>query len=100
MFNLRFEKRHANAHLAPNSNKLLAYDGILARENGNEVPVMNDITAVVVKQSRQKCETLKCSENETIQRYYGQIGIPAVAAAVRYQGDSKNPAYAPVKIHV
>ena len=86
--------------LSPNSNKLIAYDGILARENGNEVPVMKDVTAVVAKQSNQKYETLKCSENETIQRYYGQIGIPAVAAAVRYQGDSKNPAYAPVAIHV
>ena len=27
---------------------------------------------------------------------YGKIGISAVAAAVRYRGDSKNPAYAPV----
>ncbi len=27
---------------------------------------------------------------------YGQIGISAVAAAVRYQGAAKNPAYAPV----
>jgi hypothetical protein len=26
---------------------------------------------------------------------YGQIGISAVVAAVRYQGSSKNPAYAP-----
>jgi hypothetical protein len=26
---------------------------------------------------------------------YGQIGISAVAAAVRYQGLAKNPAYAP-----
>ena len=26
---------------------------------------------------------------------YGQIGISAVAAAVRYQGGIKNPAYAP-----
>jgi hypothetical protein len=26
---------------------------------------------------------------------YGKIGISAVAAAVRYQGDSKNSAYAP-----
>jgi hypothetical protein len=86
--------------LSPNFNKLIAYDGILARENGNEVPVMKDATAVVAKQSNQKYETLKCSKNETIQRYYGQIGIPAVAAAVRYQGDFKNPAYAPVTIHV
>jgi hypothetical protein len=26
---------------------------------------------------------------------YGQIGISAVAAAAKYQGHSKNPAYAP-----
>jgi hypothetical protein len=30
---------------------------------------------------------------------YGQIGISAVAAAVRYQGAAKNPAYAPVPIN-
>ena len=52
--------------LSPNFNKLIAYDGILARENGNEVPVMKDVTAVVGKQSNQKYETLKCSKNETI----------------------------------
>jgi len=27
---------------------------------------------------------------------YGKIGISAVAAALRYQSDSRNPAYAPV----
>lgn len=27
---------------------------------------------------------------------YGEIGISAVAAAARYQGAGKNPAYAPV----
>jgi hypothetical protein len=27
---------------------------------------------------------------------YGKIGISAVAAAARYQGGAKNPAYAPV----
>jgi len=27
--------------------------------------------------------------------WYGRIGISAVAAAARYQGDTKNPAYAP-----
>jgi hypothetical protein len=27
---------------------------------------------------------------------YGKIGIPAVAAALHYQSDAKNPAYAPV----
>jgi hypothetical protein len=29
---------------------------------------------------------------------FGKIGISAVAAAVRYLGDVKNPAYAPVKL--
>ncbi len=29
---------------------------------------------------------------------YGRIGISAVAAAARYQGGAKNPAYAPVAI--
>jgi hypothetical protein len=31
-----------------------------------------------------------------LDRSYGEIGISAVAAAVRYQGGAKNPAYAPV----
>jgi hypothetical protein len=87
--------------LPPNSNKLFVYDGTpsLVRM-AMRLPAMKDVTAVVDKQSKQKCEAVKCSENETIQRYYGKIGIPVVAAAVRYQGDFKNPVYAPVKIHV
>ena len=36
------------------------------------------------------------SQSNAIQHYYGEIGIAAVAAAVRYQGDFKNAAYAPV----
>ena len=28
---------------------------------------------------------------------FGQIGISAVAAALQYRSDSKNPAYAPVE---
>ena len=31
---------------------------------------------------------------------FGKIGISAVAAAVRYLGESKNPAYAPAKLRV
>jgi hypothetical protein len=30
-----------------------------------------------------------------LDRRYGSIGISAVAAAVRYQSEAKNPAYAP-----
>ena len=32
-----------------------------------------------------------------LDRRYQQIGISAVAAAVRYQGAAKNPAYAPAE---
>jgi hypothetical protein len=35
------------------------------------------------------------SEGIVLARCYGQIGISAVAAAARYQGSAKNPAYAP-----
>ena len=30
---------------------------------------------------------------------YGRIGISAVAAALRYRSDAKNPAYAPAASH-
>ena len=35
-------------------------------------------------------------EDSRLDRRYGEIGISAVAAAVRYQCECKNPAYAPV----
>ncbi len=35
------------------------------------------------------------SDSAALDRRYGQIGISAVAAAVRYQGAAKNIAYAP-----
>jgi hypothetical protein len=66
---------------------------------------MKDGTVSVAKQSsRQQCGVLRSSENNAlsqsnaIQHYYGEIGIAAVAAAVRYQGDFKNAAYAPVAV--
>ncbi len=37
-------------------------------------------------------------QNTALHLCYGQIGISAVAAAVRYQGGAKNPAYAPAAI--
>ncbi len=59
---------------------------------------MNDITADVAQNtaSRQRAARKTSDENLALQLCYGQIGISAVAAAVRYQGDAKNPAYAPV----
>jgi hypothetical protein len=35
------------------------------------------------------------AQSTALDRRYGQIGISAVAAAARYQGVAKNPAYAP-----
>jgi hypothetical protein len=34
-------------------------------------------------------------ERQDLQRRYGEIGISAVAAALHYGCDAKNPAYAP-----
>jgi hypothetical protein len=63
--------------------------------SGKRGSTMKDVTADAAKKGSPKQRgTLNTSENNTIQRYYGQIGIPAVAAAARYQGDSKNPAHA------
>ena len=39
-------------------------------------------------------------ERPDLGRRYGAIGISAVAAALRYQSDGKNPAYAPVEMAV
>jgi hypothetical protein len=35
-------------------------------------------------------------DHTDLQEHYGEIGISAVAAAVRYKSDARNPAYAPV----
>jgi hypothetical protein len=46
--------------------------------------------------SKTKTELQPAREDFNLDRRYGKIGISAVAAALRYQGDAKNPAYAPV----
>ena len=43
-----------------------------------------------------KQESKKQRQPENLHERYGKIGISAVAAALPYQGDAKNPAYAPV----
>jgi hypothetical protein len=48
---------------------------------------------VVAKDSPKQTDSPK---ETALDRRYGAIGISAVAAAVRYQGAAKNPAYAPV----
>jgi hypothetical protein len=43
-----------------------------------------------------KQESTKQRAQESLHERYVKIGISAVAAALPYQGDAKNPAYAPV----
>jgi hypothetical protein len=37
-------------------------------------------------------------ERSDLDDHYGKIGISALAAALRYRGETKNPAYAPVPV--
>jgi hypothetical protein len=59
---------------------------------------MKDVSADMAKKTNQNKRKVRKSldENTALDRRYGQIGISAVAAAVRYQGSGKNSAYAPV----
>jgi len=43
-----------------------------------------------------KQESKKQRDPENLHERYGTIGISAVAAALVFQGDAKNPAYAPI----
>jgi hypothetical protein len=58
---------------------------------------MKDATAAKAKNTAQNTNATRApaSESTALDRRYGKIGISAVAAAVRYQGSAKNPAYAP-----
>jgi hypothetical protein len=51
---------------------------------------MQNVTAETAK------NTTAGKDVTSLDQRYHQIGISAVAAAVRFQGGSKNPAYAPV----
>jgi hypothetical protein len=64
---------------------------------------MQNITAETAKTTIQNIGTRTLSgeiagQAAALERGYHQIGISAVAAAVRYQGSAKNPAYAPAAI--
>jgi hypothetical protein len=60
---------------------------------------MRDATAFTAKKNGAQRKPGKSSDDHiALHLCYGQIGISAVAAAARYQGDAKNPAYAPVAI--
>jgi hypothetical protein len=54
---------------------------------------MQDVTAELTKKTGP--DRPVSGESRKLDDCYGQIGISAVAAAVRYQGSAKNPAYAP-----
>jgi hypothetical protein len=47
------------------------------------------------KASENKTSVQDSAQHSPLDQRYRQIGISAVAAAVRYQGLAKNPAYAP-----
>jgi hypothetical protein len=55
---------------------------------------MTSIAADRAKKAGPKTSARK-APGEVLDQRYQQIGIPAVAAAARYQGAAKNPAYAP-----
>lgn len=70
---------------------------------GNGV-FMTNAMAETAKKSGQKSKTLALANEipaqaAALDRCYGQIGISAVAAAARYQGAAKNPAYAPASAY-
>jgi hypothetical protein len=61
---------------------------------------MTNLTAEMANRNAQADQPLKYSDQTAVQSdslngRYRKIGISAVAAAVRYQGVAKNPAYAP-----
>jgi hypothetical protein len=59
---------------------------------------MPNATAVrnrTLSQAPEQHEISGSSVEPALDSRYGQIGISAVAAAARYQGAAKNPAYAP-----
>ena len=62
---------------------------------------MKDVAADKAKKTAQKAndEARFATERTPLDRRYGKIGISAVAAAARYQGAAKNPAYAPVAMN-
>jgi hypothetical protein len=59
--------------------------------------IMQDVTASLAKNTSPKKDGDRTTHGQatTLAGCYGQIGILAVVAAVRYQGSAKNPAYAP-----
>jgi len=82
--------------LPPISAALLAYDFIIADNLREWGSVMTNVTAEMANKTARADKTPEFTDqNASLNGRYRQIGISAVAAAVRYQGSAKNPAYAP-----
>lgn len=60
---------------------------------------MQDAIAKAAESTGNKRKLHPSSDEIALHLRYGRIGISAVAAAARYQGGAKNPAYAPVAIN-
>jgi hypothetical protein len=54
------------------------------------------MTSIAAELAKAGKATARKTPGEVLDQRYRQIGIPAVAAAARYHGAAKNPAYAPV----
>ncbi len=50
-----------------------------------------------VETRQDTASSSRANLDRNLDRQYGNIGISAVAAALPYQGEGKNPAYAPNK---
>ncbi len=85
----------ARDDLPPISAPLTLYDRVIAHRKREWGSIMADAT---VKAAHQIDQKLGSSDHIALHLRYQQIGISAVAAAVRYQGSAKNQAYAPVAI--
>lgn len=90
----------ARHDLPPISAALLAYNFIIADSRREWGSVMSNVTAEMADKTAQTDRASKTSaetiaQNGSLDGRYRQIGISAVAAAVRYQGAAKNSAYAP-----
>jgi hypothetical protein len=82
--------------LSPISAAVLAYNFIIADNTWERGSGMTNLTAEMANKTAQADKNSKLADQSvSLDGRYRQIGISAVAAAVRYQGTAKNPAYAP-----
>jgi hypothetical protein len=86
--------------LPPISAALIAQSLITTKQSRERGFSMTQVAAGTAKKTGQNGNKSRKDsiERAALDRCYGQIGISAVAAALRYQGSAKNPAYAPVEM--